>query len=92
MNRISHAERLGVRLSAENKGLIAQAADLLGLNVSAFTVSTLVEKAQAVVDRRAVVTMSNKDRDRFLSLLDNPPKPTAALRRAAKRHRETVVR
>jgi hypothetical protein len=30
--------------------------------------------------------LSDRDRDRFLDLLDNPPKPTAALRRAAARH------
>jgi hypothetical protein len=30
--------------------------------------------------------LSDRDRDRFLDLLDNPPKPNAALRRAAARH------
>jgi uncharacterized protein (DUF1778 family) len=28
--------------------------------------------------------LSNRDRDRFLELLDNPPKPSAALRKAAR--------
>jgi hypothetical protein len=30
--------------------------------------------------------LSDRDRDRFLDLLDNPPRPPAALRRAAARH------
>jgi hypothetical protein len=30
--------------------------------------------------------LSDRDRDRFLELLDNPPKPNAALRKAAARH------
>ena len=30
--------------------------------------------------------LSNEDRDRFIQLLDNPPKPDAALRCAARRH------
>jgi Protein of unknown function (DUF1778) len=30
--------------------------------------------------------LSNEARDRFLQLLDNPPKPNATLRRAARRH------
>ncbi len=30
--------------------------------------------------------LSDRDRDRFLDLLDNPPRPSAALRRAAARH------
>jgi len=31
--------------------------------------------------------LSDRDRDRFLDLLDNPPRPTAALRRAASKQR-----
>jgi uncharacterized protein (DUF1778 family) len=30
--------------------------------------------------------LSDRDRDRFLDLLDKPPKPTEALRRAAAKH------
>jgi hypothetical protein len=32
------------------------------------------------------LVLSNGDRDRFLEVLDNPPKPNAALRKAAARH------
>jgi hypothetical protein len=32
------------------------------------------------------IVLSGRDRDRFLRALDNPPKPNAALRRAAARH------
>jgi uncharacterized protein (DUF1778 family) len=32
------------------------------------------------------LVLSDRDRDRFLELLDNPPKPNAALRKAAARH------
>ena len=31
------------------------------------------------------LVLSDRDRDRFLELLDNPPKPNAALRKAAAR-------
>jgi uncharacterized protein (DUF1778 family) len=34
------------------------------------------------------VPLSDRDRKRFLHLLDNPPKPNAALRRAAACHSE----
>lgn len=33
-------------------------------------------------------SLSDRDRDRFLDLLDNPPAANAALRRAARRHAE----
>jgi len=32
------------------------------------------------------LVLTDRDRDRFLELLDNPPKPKAALRQAAARH------
>ena len=31
--------------------------------------------------------LSNEERDRFLEMLDNPPKPTPALKRAAARYK-----
>ena len=34
----------------------------------------------------APLVLSDQDRDRFLEVLDNPPKPNAALRKAAARH------
>jgi hypothetical protein len=32
------------------------------------------------------LVLSDRDRDRFLNVLDNPPKPNSALRKAAARH------
>jgi len=36
----------------------------------------------------AATTLSNRDRDRFLAMLDKPPPPTAALRGAAADYRK----
>jgi uncharacterized protein (DUF1778 family) len=36
--------------------------------------------------------LSDRDRDRFLDLLDKPPKPTEALRRAAAKHAKRAKR
>tara|TARA_B100000809_G_C14669190_1_gene362568 strand:- start:101 stop:358 length:258 start_codon:yes stop_codon:yes gene_type:complete len=82
--------RLDVRLAADHKNLIEQAADLLGQSVSAFTVSTLVREAEEVVERFGALQLSKRDRDAFLNALDNPPKPNARLKRAAKAHAAKV--
>ena len=34
-----------------------------------------------------ITVLSDRDRDRFLELLENPPEPTAVLRRAMAEHR-----
>ena len=83
--------RLDVRLSEEKKRRIEQAASYLGQTVSAFTVATLVREAEEVVERFGMMQLSDRDRDAFLSALDNPPRPNARLRKAAKRHAKMVA-
>lgn len=82
----AHNARLDVRLPAAHKALIDQAAEVLGQSTSAFTVSTLVAEATSVIAHRGNIQMSDRDRDRFLACLAEPPAPKAALRRAAKQH------
>ena len=83
--------RLDVRLSEEKRRRIEQAASYLGQTVSAFTVATLVREAEEVVERFGMMQLSDRDRDAFLSALDNPPRPNARLRKAAKRHAKMVA-
>ncbi len=83
--------RLDVRLGKEQKRLIEQAAGFLGQTTSAFTVATLVHKAEQVVERFGMLHLSNRDRDAFLAALDKAPPPNAKLRKAAKRHTEQVA-
>ena len=83
--------RLDVRLAASHKQLIEQAARLMGQTVSTFTVSTLIREASEVVDCFGALRLSEKDSDLFLSALDNPGKPNASLRKAARNHAKQVV-
>jgi uncharacterized protein (DUF1778 family) len=82
--------RLDVRLDESRKRLIEQAADLLGQTVSAFTVSTLVREAEAVVARFGTLRLTDRDRDAFLSAIDKPPKPSDRLAKAAREHARKV--
>lgn len=81
--------RLNFRLPAELKETIEQAAAHLGQTVSDFAISTLVETARHVIQEHDVTRLSNRDRDRFVALLDRADlKPNKALRAAAKRYKE----
>jgi uncharacterized protein (DUF1778 family) len=77
---------LNVRLTEEHKQLIERAAEFLGQTIAAFTVSTLVQEAQRIVDRFSSLRLSDRDRDSFLAALNNPPDPNERFRRAAKAH------
>ena len=87
MSSTTSNQRLDVRLTAEHKRLIAQAAELLGQSLSVFSVSTLVREAEQVVERFERLRLSDRDRDAFLAALDHPPKPAARLRKAAEARR-----
>lgn len=82
--------RLDVRLSEDSKRLIEQAAGLLGVSVSSFTVATVVREAEEVVERFGMLRLSDRDRDIVLAALDNPPEPNERLRAAAERHAKEI--
>jgi hypothetical protein len=47
-------------------------------------------EAEAVITEAEKLRLSERDSLRVLDLLENPPEPTPALRRAFRRHRELI--
>ena len=72
-------ERINFRLEAQQKRLIEEAARLTGQSVTAFALSTLMRSAQELVERFGRTTLSDRDRDLFLALLDADDEPEPAL-------------
>lgn len=84
-------ERLDLRLPAELKELIEQAAALVGQNVSAFILGLAVPHAREVIRDAENITLSGQDRDRFLTALDDVnAEPNEALRRAAGKYKAAI--
>ena len=81
-----------MRLSADQKNLIEEAAARSGQPVASFTVAALMDAAQRVVDAQCKIRLSSRNWDLFLKLLDDPPEPNERLRRAAWHYEENVVR
>lgn len=80
--------RLAFRMKPELKERIEEAAGLLGLNLTDFVLSTLSERASEVVERHRNITLSDRDRNRFLEALNRPGRPIPVLVKTIKRHRE----
>lgn len=81
--------RLNFRLASHLKEVIEEAAASLGQSVSEFAVGTLVQHARSVIEQRNVTVLSNRDRDRFIELLDDADaRPNATLSRAAKKYKK----
>lgn len=83
--------RLGLRLSREHKIRIAEAAALSGQTVTDFITRTALRKADEVVAQHEQTVLSDRDRDLFLALLENPPAPNAALLEAIEDYKKGRV-
>lgn len=84
-------ERLNVRLSANVKHLVEQAAALSGQSLTDFASDALESAAGRVVNDARALRLSNDDFDRFVASLDTDTKPNDAFLRAAERYRRNPV-
>ena len=75
----TESARINLRTSPEAKALIERAAAIMGSTVSSFMLQNAYEAALRLVAQQDTITLSDRDRDAFLSALQNPPEPTQAL-------------
>jgi uncharacterized protein (DUF1778 family) len=78
-------DRIELRTTKEEKRLLAAAASYARLDVTSFIMRSALPAARKVVDRAERIVLSQRDTERVLKLLENPPKPTPALLAAARR-------
>ena len=81
-------ERLELRVSRNHKRLIEKAALVSGQSLSGFVVSRLVDVARNLVAAQHAGALSDRDRDRFLQILDHR-EPNRRLRQAARKFMKT---
>lgn len=75
---MAKSERLDLRLTAEQKATIEQAASLEGTTAAGFTVTAVMERASEAIYRAKSVTLPGAAWDEFVSALDaRPPLPEA---------------
>ena len=82
--------RITARVSDNVRDTLEQAAELVGATVNQFVVQTAYAEAQRVIERESIIRLSQKDAQKILSLLDNPPKPNKQLKEAVKAYKGTV--
>ena len=83
-------ERVHLRLDAKSKRKLERAAAYEETTVSRFVLRNAVAAAERVIELRERIVLPETDWDAFHEELLNPPAPNAALRRAARRYRESV--
>ena len=85
--------RLEVRVRPESKVKIALAADLVNLPVSDFVRSAAEDRAEEVLrEHESQTRVPAAFYDSLLAALDEPARPSPAVRRASRRTRDVVTR
>lgn len=83
----SPSARLDFRVSPEHKALIERAASAQGQTVSSFAIATLLKASEEAIRSGTTRTLSARDAQTFLAMLDEPGEPNAALKAAVKRYK-----
>jgi uncharacterized protein (DUF1778 family) len=76
--------RMSLRIPADEKAILLRAAALKHTDLTDFVRQHSLEAAKTVIQAEEHVNLSSRDSLRVLDLLENPPKPNAKLRAAAK--------
>jgi uncharacterized protein (DUF1778 family) len=84
MSKISSAKdnRIDLRVTQAQKELLEKAASLRGVSLSAYTILHLLPLAQQEIAAQEKLVLSDRDRDLFLSKIENPPELNGNLKSA----------
>jgi uncharacterized protein (DUF1778 family) len=74
------SSRIEIRTNPEIKLIIEKAAGIKGKTISEYILGQSLSSARKDIEQMESITVSNKDRDMFYSLLTNPPAPNKALK------------
>jgi len=78
-------DRIELRATKEEKRLLATAASYERLDLTSFIMRSALPAARDIVERAERIMLSSRDSKRVLELLEHPPKPSPALKAAARR-------
>ncbi len=78
--------RIDLRVTPEQKELLEKAAYLRGISLSAYTLLHLLPVAKQEIESQSKLVLSERDRDLFMSIMENPPELQGKLRTAIKKY------
>lgn len=82
---MSSTARMHLRVDPDVKRDLERAAEIKKINLTDFTIRCAHEMAIQILKENETIVLSNSERDRFLALLENPPKPNDKLKQAMKK-------
>ena len=86
------SDHINLRLSRAAKRKLERAAAYSEKSLSEFVIDVALRKADAIVRKNEVITLTPSEWERFQSMLLNPPEPNKGLKRALAEHARVVRR
>jgi len=71
---------------------IAAAARTVGATLNQFLVQSALDRANDILERERVITLSTRAAEAFFVLIDNPPSPNDRLKGAMRRREKVLCR
>lgn len=81
---VENNSRVALRIRPADKAVIMQAVALAQTDMTEFILRTAVREARAVIEEHERLKLTRRDSRLVLDLLENPPAPSAKLRKAAR--------
>ena len=75
---------------AHHRAKIEEAAAWRGVPVSSFVIEAAVKEAEHVIQKERLIELTRDDAELIVTLLDNPPEPNAAMRKAIRTHKRMI--
>ena len=89
---MASAARFDLKMDADEKAIVAKAAALMGTTMAGFVRIAAKEKAQVLLQRETLVTLSERDFSAFARALNSAFAPNPALKAALTQARRKVRR
>jgi uncharacterized protein (DUF1778 family) len=86
----SKAYRFDARLTEDQKILIQRAADIEGRTMTDFVLHSVQAAAERTIRERAMLILSARETEAFVSAILNPAKPGPVLGRAARHYKTSL--
>lgn len=83
-------QTISAKVPAHVRARIEEAAAWRGVPIGSFVIEAAVKAADEVIERERLIQLSREDAERILALLENPPEPNSALRKAADAHQRLI--
>jgi uncharacterized protein (DUF1778 family) len=84
--------RFDLKMEPDEKAIVARAAALMGTSMAGFVRAAAKEKAMALLEREARLTLSQRDFAEFARAIDSAFAPNVALKRALRQARRRLRR